>query len=167
MSTYLKAFNLDLEEELNKIKDDSSKIAAHELEKEQVVAITKFARAKDMASDNTEDDDFSKSMEKAIPIAQEIINIANPEEQKKALMEVRGQDPAMYEQIIHYMNQYMNTPTTAGGMDPNNPNAPPGAQPGQTGAPPGQPDAAAGAGSSGDSQGDPTNNPGAQQPQGN
>lgn len=157
LSTYLKAFNLDLEEELNKMKDDASKMAAHEIEKDHVVALTKFARAKDVASDRDTDDAFSKTQEKAVPIAQQIIEIQDPNEQKKSLMLIKSKDPGMYEQVVHYMNQYINAPTTAGGADPQQLGG--GADPSNKQSPPEQ--------AQGDSQGDPTNNPGAQQPQGN
>lgn len=126
VSTYLKAFGLDLDEELDQMKKDEAKLAAFGIEKEHIVAVTKFAKAKDMASNKTEDDDYAKSMELAQQYFQQIMANQDPNAQKAALMQLRQEDPGLYQQVVTMIEQYQNTPTTqdaAAQPDPTDPNA--------------------------------------------
>lgn len=138
--TYLKAFNLDMKEELDKTKRNAAEQAASEIEKEHLIALTRFAKAKDMVSKNEENEDYNKSMEEAANLANQI-KYMDDGAQREALMQLRTTDPVMFTQVITYMQQFLSTQTFAGGgaqVDENgNPVQPGQEQPGQD--PAGQP----------------------------
>lgn len=117
-STYLEAFSLDLDEELEKSKKDAAKLAAYQLDKEYLINITKFATARDNSSESHEDEDFSKAKDTATQYFQQIAAIPDESSQKHALMELRGTDPAIYQQVLSMIEQYHSTPTTAGPPQP-------------------------------------------------
>lgn len=147
--TYMEAFGMDYEEELEKIKKNAARRAAFEIEREHLIGLTRFAKAKDMVNKNEENEDYNKSMEEAANLANQI-KFADDMTQREMLMQIRSTDPVLFTQVITYMQQMADTPTFATmqqqAADPNDPNATTGgSDPGQEGDPnaPGAPAPAA------------------------
>ena len=105
-STTLKAFNLDFNEEQEKIKKDAIAKAVAEIEREHQVKMAIFMKTKDVDAEDQDDNGYKETQNKAKQVAAEIINQKDPEAQTQMLFQLYTQDSVLYNQVAELLQQY-------------------------------------------------------------
>ncbi len=105
-STALKAFDLDFNDEQEKIKKDAIARAVAEVDMKHEVKMAVFMKTKDVDSEDQDDNGYRETLQKAQDVANDIINQKDPDIQSQSLFNLYNSDLTLYNQVAELLQQY-------------------------------------------------------------